>query len=1167
MTGKLLIVCIVCFAGILPVAAQVHRPYPSYSNLRSKFISTKPQMVVIDSFSLVPKTFRIPAISDSAYQLDEINATLQWITPPPFDSVVVHYRVLPYRLNAVYQRMSYDSIMNNFMGKPFVPDYGGTNQDKFFNFGNITYNGSFGRGISFGNSQDVVVSSNLNLQLSGYLADSIEMMAAITDNNIPIQPDGTTQQLNEFDRIFLQFKKENWQLSLGDIDIRQNSSYFLNFYKRLQGLAFETTTILSPTTLNRSLVSGSIAKGKFTRHIFQGQEVNQGPYRLVGANNEFFFVVLANTERVYIDGELLQRGEDQDYVINYNTAEIAFTPRRMITKDSRIQVEFEYSDRNYLNSNFYGYNETDFNKKVKLKVGAFSNMDAKSSPINQTLDQSQRNFLDSIGDNINRAFYPNAVLDSFSTGKILYQRIDTSYNGGTSRDSIYRFSSDPDSARYSLSFIDVGEGNGDYIPDFNGANGKVYRWVAPVNGVRQGRYEPVIFLVTPKKQQLITIGVDYSLSKNTFLSTEVAMSNYDVNTFSKKDQTNNKGYGAKVMLRNTVPLGSTSKGLKLLTDLGYEYVDKKFKPLERLRNVEFTRDWGLPLIITPDYETIGTAALQVTDNKSNMVRYQFTLYNRGTAFTGVRNSVFQIQDIKGWKFNNVFQLSNVNSDQDNGYFLRPNLSVVKHFQKLKNYSLALNYSVEHNEIRNKITDSVAFHSFSFNIAQATIRSSDVKPNRWGLTYFTRTDAYPFGKDLIKSDRSQNISLFTELLKSPKHQFRFSTTYRKLSIIRADVTRLQPDESVLGRAEYIVNEWKGLLTGNLLYEVGAGQEQKRDFAFLEVPAGQGEYTWIDYDNDGIQSLNEFEIALFQDQAKYIRIFTPTNEFIKANYNTFNYSISLNPRAAISSATKSAVVSLLGKMNLQSSLQVTRKQIAEGVVDFNPFQGSLNDTNLITMNSILINTFSFNRFSTKWGFDISNARSQNKSLLTYGYESRKLNDWTLRVRYNVSRQLSFDFTGRKGLNQLATSNVKFQNRNFSIGQYAVEPRTIFTRGANFRFIVGYRFSDKQNELGSAEQATSHSVNTEIKYNILQSTSIQGKFTFNSITYTSKDAITNPNTTAAYILLEGLLPGKNFLWTLDLTKRLSNNLELNIQYEGRKPGTSRVIHVGRAAIRALL
>ena len=323
MIGKILILCFCCSIGWLLTAAQVPQNATALSNLRKKVIATKQNPVQIDSLSIVPGTVTIAGVPDSLYEIDFVNARLSWKQIPPLDSVVIRYRIFRTRLNAAVKRMEYDSIMNNFLGQPYIPDYAGVGTgDNFFNFGSINYNGSFGRGISFGNSQDAVFTSNLNLQLSGYLADSIEIAAAITDNNIPIQPDGTTQQLNEFDRIFLQFRKKNWQLSLGDIDIRQQQGYFLSFYKRLQGVAFETTSAITSTITNKTMVSGSIAKGKFTRNVVEPLEGNQGPYRLKGANNEFFFVVLANTERVFIDGELLQRGEDRDYVINLSLIHI-----------------------------------------------------------------------------------------------------------------------------------------------------------------------------------------------------------------------------------------------------------------------------------------------------------------------------------------------------------------------------------------------------------------------------------------------------------------------------------------------------------------------------------------------------------------------------------------------------------------------------------------------------------------------------------------------------------------------------------------------------------------------------------------------------------------------------------------------------------------------------
>ncbi|MDF2191900.1 hypothetical protein [Paraflavitalea sp. CAU 1676] len=1151
-----------------PAFAQAPRTGQPLSNLRKKTVYAHQTFVQLDSLSIIPKTLSIPGVPDSLYTIDYVKAALTWKAKPALDTLVVYYRVFPRRLDAVLNRMPYDSIMNNFIGQPFVPNYAGVSQSEgFFNFGNINYNGSFGRAISFGNSQDAVVTSNLNLQLNGFLADSIEIVAAITDNNIPIQPDGTTQELNEFDRIFLQFKKKNWALSLGDIDIRQSQSYFLNFYKRLQGISFETTSAISPTISNNLLVSGSIAKGKFTRNVFNGQEGNQGPYRLQGANSEFFFVVLANTERVFIDGELLQRGEDQDYVINYNTAEITFTPKRMITKDRRIQVEFEYADRNYLNSNIYLTDEVKFGQKATLRVGFFNNADAKSSPINQSLDPRQKLFLNGIGDSINRAFYPTAAIDTFAAGKILYKKIDTTWTGAPARDSIYVYSTHPDSARYSLSFIDVGPGNGNYLPDLNGANGKVYRWVEPVDGKAQGQYEPAVLLVTPKKQQLVSLGIDYNITKNTVVNTEVAMSNYDVNTFSSIDKGNDKGYAGKIQLKNTLPFKSSRAGLQLITEGGLEYVEAKFKPLERLRNVEFTRDWGLPLQVTPEDEAIVTGGTQLQDARGTSLKYQFTRYTRGSSFTGIRNTISHFQNIKGWKLNNVFMYSNMNATNDKGFFFRPTIDISRQFPALKNYTLGFNYSIEHNEVRNKLTDTVAVQSFSFENFQASIKSDVAKPNRWGVIYFTRTNAYPLGRELATSDRSHNINVFTELLKNERHQFRFNGTYRTLTILNEKVTTQKADNSLLGRAEYLVNEWGGLVTGNVLYEVGAGQEQKRDFAYLEVPAGQGEFTWIDYNNDGVQQLNEFEVALFQDQAKYIRIFTPTNQFVKANYNTFNYTVGLNPRSVINMSAAKKFMKLLANVNLQSSLQLNKKELAKGLVQFNPFKSPLNDTSLITLNSIFINTFSYNRFSPKWGLDINNSRNSNKSLLTYGYESRNVDEWNLRGRWNITRLFMLELSGKSGINELASSNPKFDNRNYKIDLYAIEPRLTFTKGANFRAMVGYKFTNKENQIGGLEHSESNAISSEVKYNILQSTSILGRFTYNNITYSTQDPSANTSSPAAYIILDGLLPGKNYLWNLDLTKRLSNSLEINIQYEGRKPGTSRVVHIGRAAIRALL
>jgi hypothetical protein len=1172
---KLLILILICCGIFFTTKAQqtkpkiaVPQPKRLSSNLHKKIIPVSNQSVQFDSLSVIPRTVIIEGVADSLYSLDYVNAKITWKRLPAADSILITYRTFPYRFNSVVKRLNYDSISGNFMVRPYAFDRNGQNGgDNFFNFGNITYNGSFGRAITFGNSQDAVVTSNLNLQLSGYLADSIQISAALTDNNIPIQPDGTTAQLSDFDKIFLQFKKKNWALSMGDIDLRQNQQYFLNFYKRMQGASFETTNQLTKNITNKTLVSGAIAKGKFNRNIFQGQEGNQGPYRLQGANNELYFVVLAGTEKVYIDGQMMQRGEDQDYIINYNTAEITFTPKRMITQDSRIQVEFEYADQNYLNVNLYLYNETQFSNKVKLRFGIYNNDDARNSPINQSLNPAQIKFLDGIGDSINKAFYPNAPLDTLGPGKVLYKKIDTVYkavNGLYYHDSVYVFSVDSTAKLYNLSFVDVGLGNGDYLPDLNGINGNVYQWTAPSNGKHQGQFLAAQFLVTPKTQRIISVGADYNISKSTLFTVEGAGSHYDVNTLSTKDKANDDGYAIKMQLRNTHPFTGSKSGLQLISSMAYEYVDARFQPIETLRSVEFLRDWGLPLQQINDNESLYSTSFQLSDKKKTSIKYQFDSYTRGSDFNGIRNTIMHSQQIAGWNLTDQFSLTNSDGIYGKGYYWRPTVDVSKQFTKLSNYTLGGSYAVEHNEIRDKVTDTVSATSFAFQTLQAYIKSPVKNPNHWGISFTTRDNSYPHGQELIKGDRSKSLNFTADFVKNKHHQFHITATYRTLQISDTSVTAQRPDKSLLGRAEYVINEWKGLVIGSVLYEVGSGQEQKQIYTYLQVPAGTGQYTWIDLNGDGIQQLNEFVLAQYADQGQFIRVYTPTNDYIKANYNTFNYSFSINPRSIINPFKSKGLKKIIGNMNFQSSLQLNQKVQANGLVQLNPAKHlPLADTSLITRTSIFTNTFSFNKANPKWGFDINNSVNAGKSLLTYGYESRMSNEWTFRPRIGFSRSFVFNGIFKTGINELFSSSTDIDSSEYNLNQYSLEPDFSYIKGSNFRITMGYKYYSKKNAAAYGGQVyTSNSITSEIKYNILQSTVMDGKFTYTGIQYNG-----TANTTVSYTILDGLLPGKNFIWSLDVTKKLGGNLELNLQYEGRKPGEGNIIHTGRASLRALL
>ena len=580
-----------------------------------------------------------------------------------------------------------------------------------------------------------------------------------------------------------------------------------------------------------------------------------------------------------------------------------------------------------------------------------------------------------------------------------------------------------------------------------------------------------------------------------------------------------------------------------------------------MRNVEFLRDWSLPFEIAAADEHLINASLKIEDSLQNHMQYEITNYRRSDDYTGYRHLLDQHYNLNGWKFISRINLVDYKRSTQYGNFFRPSAEISKNFPHLKSMGVYIKYSGEYDKERYITTDTLTPLSFGFSTFEAGLKSDENKLNRWGLSYFKRTNTLPLVNKLITTDKSDNYSMFSELMKNEKHQVKLNITYRQLHIIDS-LSHQKPDNSLVGRAEYYISELKGFITGNVLYELGSGQEQKREFTYVEVPAGQGEYTWIDYNNNGIPELNEFEIAVFQDQKKYVKVYTPGNTYVKANYLQFNYSISLEPRSLTGGNTFFG--HLIKNTSTSSALQIGKKNIYNGKFLFDPFKHELEDTSLVSLNSYFSNTLYYNRTSTKWGLELTHSKSNAKSLLAYGFESRALQTLLSRLRVNIKRNIVSNITLRQITNTLSTSGSKFNNRNFNILQQTVEPSLTYTYRSSFRAVISYSYTQKKNRIDSMERSVNNALTTDLRYNILSNTSINGRFTFNKVNLIAYPGA--ENSTAGYILLEGLLPGQNYLWTLDITKQLANKIEISFQYEGRKPGDASTIHTGRASLRAI-
>ncbi len=1148
----------------------------SLSNLRVKQIAVT-DSVRIDSLSLVAGQTAIYAgvggqqvLMDTAdYTIYPLQSLLIWKRKPATDSITVRYRALPYALGSRYANKSYAAYQQSqmeFVMKPFEYRPVEAPQD-FIDFGGLDYNGTFSRGLSFGNNQDVVLNSQFNLQLSGMVTKDIEVTAAITDNNIPFQPDGSTQKLQEFDKIFIQLKRLNQKVIVGDFDLyNPASAYFMRFSKKPQGGAYSGIFDLKKNGSLGTQVAGGVMRGKFARNILQVGEGNQGPYKLSGANGETFIVILANTEEVFINGVKMMRGADHDYVIDYNTAEIRFTPKRLITKDLRVVVEFEYSNQNY--SRFIVYGNAEWNwKKGNIAFNAYHEQDSKSQTIQQTLDDNKRTFLSQIGDSVQNAFYPTIDSVGYDANRILYARRDT-----LGYDSVLVFSNNSTEAIYAASFLLVGAGQGDYIPIASTANGRVFAWIRPdtINGqvIHYGEYRPAQLLPAPQLVQMFSLAGNYKITENHVLGAEGALSNNDVNTLSQVDNKDNLGGAGKLTYKGiVVTKKEKDNGQSLTIDASYEFVQDRFKSIERFRAVEFNREWNTPAFTTPASEHLSVLNLNYAISKLGNITYRFRSYNQAGKYNGFENGVGATLQKNGFSINSFSTIVNARTETSTSLFIRPQVDVSYAIKKLRGWKIGAVANHEINSIKDISSDTLTSGSYLWQNYKVYFVSPDTARNKYGIEGIFRAEHQP-GAEKFKAPHfiGQTINVFGNVTTIKNQSLQWNVTYRyadeKDSILRTS----QLKNFYLGRVNYSFNVLKGFLRSSTLYEIGSGREQKIQITYQPSPTNTGDYVWKDSNEDGIKQLNEFVISPYREDSSYVKVFAVTADYVAVSSTQFSQTINLNPAVLLNGKT-AKWAKIIGRISAFGSVELQRKLMAgKGLKPgnyFNPFPSKIEDSTLVSTSTTARTSVFYNRLDPKYGAQFDFSYLQNRVLLTSGFEERLSQSQGVTLRYNIIQALLLQATYTNGIRANRSDFYSAQRFRFHFNQAQAE--IAYQYKTDFRIAANYLFARKVNPTDSVgkQTATVNQTSITARYNRNSKATFETKFTYSSIRYMDRDYA---NQQLEYAMLEGLSNGNNYVWNATIEYRLTTNVLLTFIYDGRKTGTAAVVHSGRAELRAI-
>tara|TARA_B000000532_G_scaffold209819_1_gene178848 strand:- start:2121 stop:5471 length:3351 start_codon:yes stop_codon:yes gene_type:complete len=1099
-----------------------------FESERDKQIVIEKMEFKVDSFSIVSNTFKIKSlknhtIPETSYSLNEIESTIEIKDTLLFgDTLIFSYHVFPVLLSKTfYKRKLYftePEINNSYINR------NKNHKDNRSN-SNLIREGNISRNVMIGNSQDLSILSNIDLRINGKLDNDITLQAVISDNNLPFQEDGSSYKLQEFDKVFIRIFNEKNEIITGDIFTKHNSR-FLKYNRKAKGVILKNKRHMEFYSYS-NLSSISMSKGKYTTQSFNGDEGNQGPYKLRGRNGENYVVVLSGTEKLFLNGEKLERGIDRDYIIDYNTAEIIFTSRNLITKDDRFYVEYEYNERSYAQSVITS-NQKFVHKNLDLSVHIYSESDWKNQNYLSELSDSEKYILSEIGDSESDIYSLSVDSTTYSEEKILYKKVDTLINGISLQ--FYRYSNEPDLAIYQIRFTEVNQNEGDYILKEDGVNGKTYEWTPPIftngNFISQGNFAHYVKITSPKSKTIISTEASSKINNKLDLYTNITLENFDKNLFSNLNDKDNNSL--------TTFLGMKYKIIdkdkwKIINSNSLEFISDRYTGINTYKDIEFSRYWNCDNIYGK--QTLYRSEISIIKDSIELVKYIYQNLDIGDLYSAHRNSIKLDYNKSKFSLFSESKLSKTKSTEFNSTLLFSK-SKINYNLKHLNLNLILNSENFLNKnLENELLEST--NSFVEIISSASNKLKSVF-----LEIERRKD-----KKIFDFSKSNQINLNLDFNKLNYFKYNTSLKYRSVNYT-AD--SLQDENHLLSSNNFTIKLFKNFIQFNNKYELGKGKQAKKDKSFIKVPSGMGTHNWIDNNNNGIQELNEFTPAVFQDEAEYVVLLLPSNSLEDIYFLEYKQNITAD-------FNKISKRKILKKIYLHSHYQIQNK---DKDLHFNPFCHYITDSSIDNM-SQSINSFSYNRNNKFFNLHFQNKNSIIKNSFSYGTDKQKKQENQIRcnnlIRNNIYNIIQISIGKKENFSNF------FDNKNYEYSFTKLEQHLDFEMKNNTNFSLLYTHQNKQ----ISEN------NSQVKSN--EFSCVYEKLDDNNFMLQSHlkliyiDAILNNNSILNYELMEGLSKGRNFIWGIKLQKKLKNSLQIDLLYDGRKSTTSEVKHVGNIGVTA--